>query len=97
MATITNKKAAPISISYSVGSGIQEIKLTSGVNIGIPDNQIEYIKKHPSFMALLEKGDVDILNYTPSAKGELGGFEVTENKTTDEPIPIVTGKVSKVA
>jgi hypothetical protein len=46
---------------------------------------------------MLEKGYVDLPKRESTPKGELGGFEVTENKATDEPIPIVNAKVSKVA
>ena len=97
MVTITNKKAAPITISYSVEGSIHEIKLISGVNKNVPDDHLEHIRNHPSFKAMLEEGYVDLPKGTPGSKGELGGFQVAENKVTDEPIPIVNAKVSKVA
>jgi hypothetical protein len=97
MAQIKNNKAAGMTIDYSNGKGISRIELLPGVNIAIPDDDIDHLKKHPIFNHHLEEGTLVVLTKEPTAKGELEGFKVTENKATDEPIAIVNTKVSKVA
>lgn len=97
MAQIKNNKPAGLTIDYFDGKGISRLELLPGVNISIPDSTIESLKNHPVFNSYIEDGVLVFLSKAPSPKGELGGFEVTENKATDEPIPIIPAKISKAA
>jgi hypothetical protein len=88
MTTVLNNQNGLITINY-VGGKDSSIALYPGVNLNVSADEWEVIKKHPIAAKYLETGVLDVMNRKPAAKGELGGFQVTEDKLTDEPIPMV--------
>lgn len=87
MATVRNNESAAHTIESNTVYG--QVTFVPGVNIGVPDEAWESIKKHPVIKIWIEERRIEELSTEPTAKGELGGLEITELPTTDEPIPIM--------
>ena len=92
MATIRNNQSGAITLIYAGGKR-GRLDLTPGVNIGVPDEEMQFIKKHPTVRDFLEHGVLDILLDAPTSNLELEGFTVVDDKKTDEPLPILEAKL----
>lgn len=73
----------------------ESLKLMPGVNLNIDDEKWERVSKHPMAQNYLNDGILEIIKEKTKVKGELQGFTVTEDKETDEPLPITNQNESK--
>jgi hypothetical protein len=97
MASVRNNKYGQIIVNYGNG---KSISLIPGVTLNINDEEWEQAKKNPVCKIYLDQGILEELYKEPETKGELAGFQVTEDDN-DEPTPVVksqessTGKKTK--
>jgi len=93
MPTIKNNSNSALAINY-VGGHSSRADFYPGINLNVPQCEWDAMRKHPSVIAYLEAGILDSLTREPGSKGELSGFAVTDDKKTDEPLPITEIKLS---
>lgn len=90
--TIRNNRPGEITLNYVGGA----IALSPGVNLGVPVDHWAKAEESPLVQTFLRIGSIEVLTKDPTPKGtDVTGFEVTEDKETDEPLPIVEAKVTE--
>lgn len=96
MATIRNNTLRPYTIGYKIGNVVKQIQLLPGVNLNIPDEDIEALKGHALFRNYIEKGNFDIIQPPSCAPKTLEGIPVVDVR--DEPNPVINEpKIERVA
>jgi hypothetical protein len=87
MASIRNNGSA-ITFNYMLGTKQKTLFIMPGINLNIPDEDVEALHKHPIFQAMYENETVEILLRDPVKTSELEGFQVVDSKRNGEPLPI---------
>ena len=85
MVSIRNNYPNSLTINYVGGQG--QLTLAPGVNLNIPKAEWDAAKRHPVVQTWIKVQRIDVLTRTPTTKGELAGFEVSDRKSDDQPIP----------
>ena len=87
MASIRNNGSA-ITFNYMLGKQQKTLMVMPGINLNIPDEDVEALHKHPIFTAMYENETVEILTRDPVKTSELEGFQVVDSKRNGEPLPV---------
>jgi hypothetical protein len=95
MASILNNERKSLTIKYVGGAG--EMTLNPGLNLNVPEVELEFLNKHPIFRKWVQYSRIKVFKSTPRAEGELEGFTVSTHKGTDEPIPHLDAKFGKAS
>lgn len=96
MTTIKNNTLRPFTIAFKNGNQIQQIELSTGLTLNVPDDVVKGLRAHPIFNTYLESGKFDILSLAPGAKSDIGGIPVVD--IAEEPNPVNSEpKIEKVA
>jgi len=90
MTSVRNNKYGQIVVNYSKG---KSISLIPGITLNIDDKEWQEAKKNSVCQIYLKKGILEELTKEPETKGELAGFQVTEDEN-DEPTPVVQNQES---
>jgi hypothetical protein len=87
MASIRNNASA-ITFNYINGKQQKTLFIMPGINLNIPDEDVEALHKHPIFNSLYENETIEILTRDPVKTSELEGFQVVDSKRNGEPLPV---------
>lgn len=87
MASIRNNSSA-ITFNYMLGRQQRTLFVMPGINLNIPDEDIEALRQHPIFQAMYENETVEILTRDPAKTSELEGFQVVDSRRNGEPLPV---------
>lgn len=87
MPSIRNNSSA-ITFNYMAGRSQRTLVVRPGINLNIPEEDVEALHKHPIFKAMYENETVEILTRDPAKTSELEGFKVVESRRNGEPLPV---------
>lgn len=87
MGSIRNN-ASGIVFNYMLGSKLKTLFVMPGINLNIPDEDIDALQRHPVFQAAYENETIEILTRDPVNTKELEGFQVIDSRRNGEPLPV---------
>ena len=90
MVSLRNNRSHPYTLPYAKEKGGGgKLEILPGINLNIcSDEEWEIASQHPIAKTWIENGCIDVLIKNPTPKGNLAGFEVSEDRQTEEPVPI---------
>jgi hypothetical protein len=87
MGSIRNNGSA-ITFNYMLGKQQKTLFVMPGINLNIPDEDIEALHQHPIFKSMYENETVELLTRDPLKTSELEGFQVVDSRRNGEPLPV---------
>jgi len=87
MASIRNNGSG-YTFNYMLGKQQKTLFVMPGINLNIPDEDVEALHKHPIFQFLYENETIELLLREPAKTSELEGFQVVDSRRNGEPLPV---------
>lgn len=87
MASIRNN-ASGYTFNYMLGKQQKTLFIMPGINLNIPDEDVEALQQHPIFKSLYENETLELLIREPAKTSELEGFQVVDSRRNGEPLPV---------
>jgi hypothetical protein len=80
--------ASGYTFNYMLGKQQKTLFVMPGINLNIPDEDVDALRKHPIFNSLYENETIEILLRDPAKTSELEGFQVVDSRRNGEPLPV---------
>lgn len=87
MGSIRNNGSG-IQFNYMKGKQQKSLFIMPGINLNVPDEDIDALHQHPIFQSMYENETIEILTRNPAKTSELEGFQVVDSRRNGEPLPV---------